>query len=363
MSVLSLCFIRRRALIVVRYSFWVIMYPAPTHHYYALSPYPQQAHHGYQAYHRSSQSWDSQLPTADQGPLYGGLLTDLSNPAGFPDQSRPIAGTNSAHAQSNIPSVKHLTCFFWFTKGSCRWSDNQCLYAHYYTGQVANGPVQVEPGRPAVAGKNALSTRPKYTDWHSPFRGTEFQTKPKIGHDLQIHIDSIVAQAEVNRETHTLGGTIPQQISPLKRAHSAGISVDSSETTTSNMSSRPSKSQKLSPQSSDSSTEIALSDMHMALLRSIRGLASMVHELQYTCSETRKVHATTGQALHDEAERSKYLVNDGFVKPLQTAIEHLAEIQRRQVYVDKLWKSVFEELEAFGQDYLLGGRLPGRQAS
>lgn len=101
----------------------------------------------------------------------------------------------------------------------------------------------------------------------------------------------------------------------------------------------------------------------MALLRSIRGLASMVHELQYTCSETRKVHATTGQALHDEAERSKYLVNDGFVKPLQTAIEHLAEIQRRQVYVDKLWKSVFEELEAFGQDYLLGGRLPGRQAS
>ncbi len=81
------------------------------------------------------------------------------------------------------PSVKHLTCYFWKAHGKCKHSDEDCLYAHYYTGQIADPPVQVEPGRqsvpysvfdidtnwqspgPAVAGRNAMTTRPVYENW------------------------------------------------------------------------------------------------------------------------------------------------------------------------------------------------------
>lgn len=48
---------------------------------------------------------------------------------------------------SSLPSVKHLTCYFWAKHGACKWSDEDCLYAHYITGKIANGPLQVEPGR------------------------------------------------------------------------------------------------------------------------------------------------------------------------------------------------------------------------
>ena len=45
------------------------------------------------------------------------------------------------------PSVKHLTCYFWKAHGKCKHSDEDCLYAHHLTGQIADPPVQVEPGR------------------------------------------------------------------------------------------------------------------------------------------------------------------------------------------------------------------------
>jgi len=81
------------------------------------------------------------------------------------------------------PSVKHLTCYFWKAHGKCQHSDEDCLYAHYFTGQIADPPVQVEPGRqsipysvsdidtdwqcpgPAVAGRNAMTARPVYENW------------------------------------------------------------------------------------------------------------------------------------------------------------------------------------------------------
>jgi hypothetical protein len=44
------------------------------------------------------------------------------------------------------PSVKHLTCWWWHEKGQCRYSEEECLYAHYETGLVADAPRQVRPG-------------------------------------------------------------------------------------------------------------------------------------------------------------------------------------------------------------------------
>lgn len=60
----------------------------------------------------------------------------------------PFSGPKTSPSSSNsIPSVKHLTCYFWAKNGVCKWSDDDCLYAHYHTGKTANGPLQVEPGR------------------------------------------------------------------------------------------------------------------------------------------------------------------------------------------------------------------------
>jgi hypothetical protein len=34
-------------------------------------------------------------------------------------------------------SVKHLTCYWWMTKGTCKHSAQDCLYAHFDTGKFA----------------------------------------------------------------------------------------------------------------------------------------------------------------------------------------------------------------------------------
>ena len=60
----------------------------------------------------------------------------------------PVEVLSSPGVASEVPpSVKHLTCYFWNAHGKCKHSDEDCLYAHYHTGQVADPPVQVEPGR------------------------------------------------------------------------------------------------------------------------------------------------------------------------------------------------------------------------
>ena len=66
---------------------------------------------------------------------------------GFP--SGPKSSPSSGHS---APSVKHLTCYFWAKNGVCKWSEDECLYAHHDTGKTANGPLQVEPGRTLLSG-------------------------------------------------------------------------------------------------------------------------------------------------------------------------------------------------------------------
>ena len=43
-------------------------------------------------------------------------------------------------------SMKHLTCYFWWENGHCKYSEEDCLYSHAETGRVAGPPTQVEPG-------------------------------------------------------------------------------------------------------------------------------------------------------------------------------------------------------------------------
>jgi hypothetical protein len=43
-----------------------------------------------------------------------------------------------------------LTCFFWRTNGSCNKSDDDCAYAHYDTGFVADGPINLSGGKSSI---------------------------------------------------------------------------------------------------------------------------------------------------------------------------------------------------------------------
>lgn len=65
-----------------------------------------------------------------------------------PTTSTALSTTTMASPSKSVhpPSVKHLTCYFWAKNGNCKWSDDECLYAHHETGKIANGPMQVEPG-------------------------------------------------------------------------------------------------------------------------------------------------------------------------------------------------------------------------
>ena len=40
-----------------------------------------------------------------------------------------------------VSGKKHLTCYYWAKNGSCRYSDEECAYAHYNTGIVAHDPM------------------------------------------------------------------------------------------------------------------------------------------------------------------------------------------------------------------------------
>ncbi|KAL8724250.1 MAG: hypothetical protein Q9181_006910, partial [Wetmoreana brouardii] len=40
-----------------------------------------------------------------------------------------------------VSGKRHLTCFYWAKNGTCRYTDDECAYAHYNTGIVAHDPM------------------------------------------------------------------------------------------------------------------------------------------------------------------------------------------------------------------------------
>jgi hypothetical protein len=56
-----------------------------------------------------------------------------SRSASLPPCMRTATSPEEGMARSR--SVKHLTCFWWKEKGSCKYSEDECLYAHYDTGK------------------------------------------------------------------------------------------------------------------------------------------------------------------------------------------------------------------------------------
>jgi hypothetical protein len=63
------------------------------------------------------------------------------------DETLIMAANLSNRDTRNAPrSAKNHTCYFW-AKGGCKYSEEECLYAHRPTGKTANQPVRLEPGR------------------------------------------------------------------------------------------------------------------------------------------------------------------------------------------------------------------------
>lgn len=114
--------------------------------------------------------WNASTATVDQRPSVWNTPISLPSQASgnavipsTPERSsrtqywRPVGSPLSVTAQVTRPSdpaeitksVKHLECYFW-SKGGCKFTAENCLYAHYHTGQGANSPQQVEPGRESL---------------------------------------------------------------------------------------------------------------------------------------------------------------------------------------------------------------------
>lgn len=146
--------------------------------------YQQYGSHGYQRYHPSVGSpWGGYFPAAIPDVQY--------SPAGSPSSSPPKL-------------MRHMTCYFWH-RGSCKHSDDACLYAHqeFVPPRIAGPPLVKEPGSkchidafddveyaynfgsvPAVAGRNAMREPSVYTDWskvHATAAGlaVESRSQPK----------------------------------------------------------------------------------------------------------------------------------------------------------------------------------------
>jgi hypothetical protein len=78
-------------------------------------------------------------------PSHGAKGNGRSAPRSSSLPSSPKSRRSTPHPHGK-PSVKHLTCFWWKVKGDCRFSEEDCLYAHFDTGLQADPPRQVTPG-------------------------------------------------------------------------------------------------------------------------------------------------------------------------------------------------------------------------
>ncbi|MCJ1486074.1 hypothetical protein MMC06_006250 [Schaereria dolodes] len=67
-------------------------------------------------------------------------------------------------------SMKDHACYFWL-HSECKYKEEDCLYAHRYMEKVAEKPVHLQQGQPAVAGNNVKSGNPIYRRW----RGSHYQ--------------------------------------------------------------------------------------------------------------------------------------------------------------------------------------------
>ncbi|KAI4283364.1 MAG: hypothetical protein L6R38_002214 [Xanthoria sp. 2 TBL-2021] len=67
---------------------------------------------------------------------------------------------SNAKDLSGLPPSRSLTCFFWARNRKCNRSDEECSYAHYDTGTIARAPPGVTVFEPSLAVETSPPTKP-----------------------------------------------------------------------------------------------------------------------------------------------------------------------------------------------------------
>jgi hypothetical protein len=88
-------------------------------------------------------SFNANPVTMSQSPPQLSLSSDTSDSAALQGRDPPrsasvpptMGSNNSSDDLASRSSVKHLTCFWWKEKGTCKFSEDECLYAHHDTGK------------------------------------------------------------------------------------------------------------------------------------------------------------------------------------------------------------------------------------
>ncbi|KAL8825617.1 MAG: hypothetical protein Q9170_007724 [Blastenia crenularia] len=63
-------------------------------------------------------------------------LSQINEPLDIPEEE------DIADHLPPVSGKKHLTCFYWAKNGACRYTDDECAYAHYNTGIIAHDPMR-----------------------------------------------------------------------------------------------------------------------------------------------------------------------------------------------------------------------------
>ncbi|KAL9035079.1 MAG: hypothetical protein Q9180_005049 [Flavoplaca navasiana] len=71
----------------------------------------------------------------------------LESKVSLSQADEPLDIPEEEDVADHLPAVsgkKHLTCFYWAKNGTCRYTSDECAYAHYNTGIVAHDPMHTQ---------------------------------------------------------------------------------------------------------------------------------------------------------------------------------------------------------------------------
>ncbi|KAL9122148.1 MAG: hypothetical protein Q9187_001291, partial [Circinaria calcarea] len=152
----------------------------------------------------------------------------LDVPNSTPRNERPDSGDSNIEAntprvvqtEQNPRSVKNITCHWWATK-VCRYTEDECLYAHSIQKTIAEQPRKLDPNGPPVAGRNAHSSRPVHRDWRSAHQ----LPRPANNLEAALPIQQPEVQRSSQQQVSDLAEKIETEIEEMKKKRGISESV------------------------------------------------------------------------------------------------------------------------------------------
>lgn len=121
------------------------------------------------------------------------------------NQNNPEEKESNAKSLSGLPPSRSLTCFFWARNRKCNRSDEECSYAHYDTGTIAKAPPGVTVFEPSPAEETTPPTKALTCYfWNRDGRCSRSDDECKYAH----HATGLVAYPPPNVVASTAGNSI-----------------------------------------------------------------------------------------------------------------------------------------------------------